>query len=112
MKQEHSKTNEFPQGQRLLMDISVSFPKRSVKTKKERSDFHKEQLLKRHVKEAKWGIQKTKPAGHAMYSPSFAMSQQHQDILDFCRQYFDQHNKLPVGKFYIGQTEVKFNAET
>lgn len=112
VKQEHSKTNEFPQGQRLLMDISVSFPKRSVKTKKERSDFHKEQLLKRHVKEAKWEIQETKPPGHAMYSPSLAMSQQRQDILDFCRQYFDQHNKLPVGKFHIGKTEVTFNAET
>lgn len=112
VKQEHSKTNEFPQGQHLFMDISVSFPERSVKTRKERSDFHKEQLLKRHTRQAKWEIKETKPPGHAMYSSSLAMSQQHQDILAFCRQYFDQQNKLPVGKFHIGKTEVTFNAET
>ena len=96
---------QLPRGKHGLMGTSVSFPKHAVRGNKDHARFKTEQMLKLHAKNAKWELRKTRLQG-------FAMSQQHQDVLAFCRKFFDKHDKLPTGKFHIGQTEVTFNDKT
>ena len=112
VKQEYDTKRVFPKGRHILMGVSVLFPERATRTRSEHADFLREQKFKLHVNEAKWEIQKTKPPGHAMYSYSSAVSEKRKDILDFCKNYFEQHKELPVGKYKTGQTEVTFNSKT
>ena len=105
VKQQFQSTGKFPRGQHALMGTSISFPSKPIKSNKEHLEFRKEQALKTHVRNAEWKIRRTRLHG-------FAMSQQHQDISDFCRNYFEQHKELPVGKYKIGQTEVTFSGNT
>ena len=104
--EQHFQTHgQLPRGTHELMGTSVSFPKRAIRKNKDHERFKAEQMLKSHVNNAAWELKRTRLHG-------FAMSQQYQDIFKFCRTYFDQHNKLPIGKFHIGQTEVTFNDQT
>ena len=104
LKKTYLSTGEIPQGNHEIRGILVTFPRRSVKTSKEHRDFSRKQLLKRHVRRAKWKIKRTKLYG-------FAADHQFKKVLEFCNEYFDQHKELPIGKFYIGQTEVEFATE-
>lgn len=104
VKQQFQSTGQLPRGQHALMGTSISFPSRAIRNNKDHQEFRQEQALKTHVRNAKWEIKRTRLHG-------FAMSQQYQDVSDFCIEYFAQHKKFPSGKFHIGQTEVVFSAE-
>ncbi len=105
VKKQFQSTGQLPRGQHALMGTSISFPNKVIRSKKEHLEFRKEQAIKTHVRNADWKIRRTRLHG-------FAMSKQHQDISDFCRNYFEQHKELPVGKYKIGQTVVTFNVKT
>ena len=103
VKQEFNSTGRLPMGKHQLMDVSVLFPSKAIRSSKELAEFRKEQKIKTHARNANWEIQRTRLQG-------FAKSSQFDAILDFCRLYLEEHEKLPIGKFQIAQTEVEFTS--
>lgn len=104
VKQHFHSTGQLPAGQHALMGTSISFPSKAIRKNKEYLEFKREQALEAHVRCADWELEQTRLRG-------FAMSNQYQRVSDFCRNYFEQHKKLPVGNHKIGQTEVTFNCK-
>ena len=68
---------------------------------KELVAFRQEQKIKGHARNAKWHIERTRLQG-------FAMDSQNRKIIEFCKEYFEKHQKLPTGKCFIAHTDVEF----
>ena len=104
VKQEFNLNNKLPRGTHHLSDISVSFPNKALKSSKDLKQFRVEQVIKNHARNAEWEMLPR------TWLQVLAVNSQYRNVLDFCRTYFQEHKELPVGKFKVGQVEVKFKS--